>query len=128
MLPHVEDLLEGFALYAHRQQVPATHDARAVGAALVEAAELADGSERDEAAAIFFALARRPRAFGKLQREMVMHMAVEQARATGYELKFEPVELQIHEIRILRQEMPFAELRGWFSARLALIERRPWPR
>ena len=56
-----------------------------------------------------------------------MLLAVEQARAVGLELGFVPIELDIHVIRILRNEMTFLELRGWFAARLAPISRRPWP-
>jgi hypothetical protein len=102
-------------------------DARAVGAALREAARLSLGKEPDEPAALFYALARRPRAFGRLHGDMLVLLAAEQAHAVGRELSFAPVELDIHVIRILRGEMTFLELRGWFAARLAPIKRRPWP-
>jgi hypothetical protein len=58
---------------------------------------------------------------------MLVLLAAEQARAVGLELGFVPVELNIHVIRILRNEMTFLELRGWFAARLTPIKRRPWP-
>jgi hypothetical protein len=127
MLPALEPLLEGFARYAERRAREPACDARAVGAALREAAKLAHGNEPDEPAALFHALARRPRAFGKLHGDMLVLLAVEQARAVGLELSFAPIELDIHAIRILRGEMAFLELRGWFAARLAPIKRRPWP-
>jgi hypothetical protein len=58
---------------------------------------------------------------------MLVLLAAEQARAVELELSFTPIELDIHVIRILRGEMTFPELRGWFAARLAPIKRRPWP-
>lgn len=127
MLPALDDLLEGFSLYAGRRRCEAVCDARAVSAALREAARLAQGHEPSEPAALFYALARRPRAFGRLHGEMLVLLAVEQARANRFELGFTPVELEIHVIRILRSEMTFLELRGWFAARLTPIKRRPWP-
>jgi hypothetical protein len=127
MLPALDDLLEGFSLHAERRQHAAVCDRRALGAALREAARLARGNEADEPAALFYALARRPRAFGRLHGDMLVLLAAEQARAAGLELGFASVELDIHVIRILRREMTFLELRGWFAARLAPIKRRPWP-
>jgi hypothetical protein len=128
MLPELADLLDGFELYAERHGAAPTRSDRAVGAALREAAELARGSERDEPAAIFYALARRPRAFGEMHGEMLLLLAVEQAHSIGLDLSFEPVALQIHRLRIVRAEMSFPELRDWFAARLVSIQRRPWPR
>jgi hypothetical protein len=127
MFPALDDLLEGFSRYAERRQRAAMCDARAVGAALKEAARLAQGNEPNEPAALFYALSRRPRAFGKLHGDMLVLLAVEQARAVGFELSFVAVELDIHVIRILRGELTFLELRGWFAARLVPIKRRPWP-
>lgn len=127
MLPELADLLDGFDLYADRQGIAATRNERAIDAALREAAELADRNERDEPAAIFYALARRPGAFGQLHGEMLLLLAVEQAHAIGLDLAFEPVALQIHRLRIVRGQMSFPELRDWFAARLKPIQRRPWP-
>jgi hypothetical protein len=127
MLPALETLLEGFTRYAQRRKGEASCDARAVGAALREAAKLAEGHAPDEPAALFYALARRPRAFGRLHGDMLVLLAAEQARAVGLELGFTPIELDIHAIRVLRDEMTFLELRGWFSARLTPVKRRTWP-
>jgi len=127
MLPALDDLLEGFSRYARRRGREPVCDAKAIGGALREAERLAQGNEPDEPVALFYALARRPRAFGGLQGDMLVLLAVEQARAVDLELSFVPVELDIHIIRILRREMTFLELRGWFAARLASIARRPWP-
>lgn len=66
-------------------------------------------------------------AFGPLHGEMLVLLAAEQARAVGIELSFVPIELDIHALRILRGEITFPELRGWFAARLTPIKRRPWP-
>jgi hypothetical protein len=127
MLPELADLLDGFELYAQRTGTTPTRNERAIGDAIQEAERLANGRERDEAAALFFALARRPGAFGRLHGEMLLLVAAEQAHAVGLELRFEPIELVIHRIRILRGEMSFSELRSWFAARLRPIKRRPWP-
>ncbi len=127
MLPAVEDLLDGFALYAERRHHEEVCNARAVGAALREAAKLSQDNEPDEPAALFYALAHRRRAFGSLHGEMLVLLAAEQARAVGLELGFVPIELDIHTLRILRGEMTFLELRGWFAARLTPLKRRPWP-
>lgn len=127
MLPELADFIEGFEFYARQQGVAATCEERAIKAALREATRLARASAADEPAALFFALARRPGAFGRLHGEMLQLAAMEQAHVVGLELQFEPVELQIHRIRIVRGEMAFLELRGWFSARLRPVERRPWP-
>ena len=127
MLPELADLLDGFELYAERQGVAPTRDERALAAALQEAVDLARGSERDEPASIFYALARRPRAFGEMHGEMLFLLAVEQAHAVGLELSLDPIALQIHRLRIVRGEMSFPELREWFAGRLRPIQRRPWP-
>lgn len=127
MLPALGDLLEGFALYAERRHCEGVRNAREIGAALREAAKLAKDSEPDEPAALFYALAHRRRAFGPLHGDMLVLLAVEQAHAVGLELRFVPIELEIHALRILRGEMTFLELRGWFAARLAPIKRRSWP-
>ena len=127
MLPALDGLLDGFARYARRRGRDAKCDPTAIRAALRDAAKLARGRDVDEPAALFYALACRPRAFGKLHGDMLVLLAAEQARAVGLELQFVPIELDIHVIRIMRTEMTFLELRGWFAARLAPIKRGPWP-
>src|SRR5262245_58897872 len=104
MLPDLGDLLDGFDLYAKRHRVAPVRNERAIGAALREAAMLARGKEQDEPAALFFTLARRPRAFGGMHGEMLLLLAVEQAHSVGLDLRFEPVELQIQRLRIVRGE------------------------
>ena len=135
MLPELADLLDGFELYAERhaerhaerQGLAPTRNESAIAAALREAVDLAQGSERDEPAAIFYALARRPRAFGALHGEMLLLLTLEQAHAVGLDLTFQPIALQIHRLRIVRGQMLFPELRDWFAARLRPIGRRSWP-
>lgn len=106
MLPALDDLVAGFSLYSARRRINRACDPRALGAALREAEKLAAGHEDDEPAALFYALARRP-------------------RAAGLDLTFTAIELDIHIIRVLRGEMTFVEIRGWFAARLVPISRRP---
>ena len=81
MLPDLEALLAGYALYAHQNHFAPDRDEARLADALREAGELADGHEGDEPAALFFALTRRPRAFGKAHGRMTLHLTMERARA-----------------------------------------------
>src|SRR5262249_17382627 len=83
MLPALDDLLRGFSHYAKRREWESACDARAVGAALREAAKLAQGNEPDEPAALFYALACRPRAFGRLHGDMLVLTSTSGATRSG---------------------------------------------
>ncbi|MFT3775612.1 MAG: hypothetical protein QM820_60465 [Minicystis sp.] len=127
MLPDLASLLAGYALYAKQNGLPPDRDEARLAEALAEARALATGDEAAEPAALFHALTRRPRIFGRAHGRMTLHLAVEQARAVGLALTCDLVVLELMRGRILREALPFAEVRAWFSGQLAPLPRRPWP-
>ena len=127
MLPDLEALLAGYALYAKRSGFAPDRDEGRLADALREAAALALGREEDEPAALFFALARRPRVFGKAHGRMTLHLTVEHACSLGLALQTDVAVLELMRARILRQAITFEELRAWFAAHLAPMQRKPWP-
>jgi len=127
MLPDLEALLAGYALYAKQNRFTPDRDEARLADALREAGTLAGGHEPDEPAALFFALTRRPRLFGKAHGRMTLHLAVEHARALGLALTTDIAVLELMRARILREAIAFEELRDWFAAHLAPISRKPWP-
>ena len=127
MLPDLEALLAGYALYAKRNGFAPDRDEARLADALYEATALALGCEKDEPAALFFALARRPRVFGKAHGRMTLHLTIEHAGALGFTLTTDVAVLELMRARILRDAIKFEELRSWFAAHLAPIERKPWP-
>lgn len=127
MLPDLEALLAGYALYAKRSGFAPDRDEARLVDALHEATALALGREKDEPAALFFALARRPRVFGKAHGRMTLHLTIEHARALGFALASDVAVLELMRARIFREAIDFEELRDWFAAHLAPIQRKPWP-
>jgi hypothetical protein len=127
MLPDLPRLLAGYELFAKRNGFRADRNEPALEGALDEAAALARGSEVDEPAALFFALARRPRAFGREHGRVVIHFTVEHARGLGLALTVDVSVLELRRARVVRSAIDFAELRGWLAAHLAPIARQPWP-
>jgi hypothetical protein len=63
MIPGSATFLAGLRFHARRRGLPARFDEPAIVEALAEAVSL-QPAERDEPAALFFACARRSRAFG----------------------------------------------------------------
>lgn len=84
MLPSAERLLEGFTFFARRHAPLSRIDEEAILAALAEAERLAAGREDDEPAALFYACARRSRAFGALARDFIPFIARRQAHSVGW--------------------------------------------
>ena len=121
MLPTAPSFLRGLEFYFRRRRVQVHLDAGAIAEALAHAERLAAGNERDEPAALFFACAVRSRAFFPEAANVVPHVARAHAGATGFDLRAADVALDIHQARILRGELSFAELRDWFAARLVPI-------
>ena len=64
MIPSAERLLEGLPFFLRRRGVSVRLNGALIVDALAHAELLAAGDERSEPAALFFACARRPRAFG----------------------------------------------------------------
>ncbi len=73
MLPDLGALLAGYALYAKQNGFAPDRDEGRLADALREAGELAGARQADEPAALFFALTRRPRAFGTAHGRMTLH-------------------------------------------------------
>jgi hypothetical protein len=127
MLPDLEALLAGYALYAKQNHFAPDWDEARLADGLDEAGALAGGHEPDEPAALFFALARRPRIFGKAHGRMTLNLAVEHARVLGLVLTTDVAVLELMRARILRKAIEFDELRDWFAAHLVVAPRKPWP-
>jgi hypothetical protein len=118
MLPTPEHFLEGLAFFARRHAPRAANaDGAVIAAAVVEAEQLAGGDEANEPAALFYACARRSRAFGSLARDFIPFAARRQAHAIGCELDALDVELDILRLRVLLGAITFDELRAEFAAR-----------
>jgi len=115
MLPSPERLLAGLVFPLRRLGKAGLPDVKAVAAVLTEAERLAAGEERAEPASLFFACARRSRAFGGASRFVVPFLARSHAHAVGLVLDLEDIELSILHTRVLRQEVDFEELRARFD-------------
>jgi hypothetical protein len=121
MLPTAPSFLRGLEFYFRRRRVQGRLDGRAIADALAQAEQLAAGNERDEPAALFYACSARSRAFFPEASNVVPHVARAHAAAIGLDLRAADVALDIHQARILRGELDYAELRDWFAARLVPI-------
>jgi hypothetical protein len=117
MLPSPERFLEGFAFFARRHAPLAHIEEAPLLAALAEAEALAAGREEDEPAALFYACARRSRAFGPLARDFVPFITRRQAHAVGWQLEAEDVVLDILRTRVVLAAITFDELRAELSVR-----------
>jgi hypothetical protein len=127
MLPDRDALLAGYALYAKQNRLPPDCDEARLAEALGEAVSLAGGREQDEPAALFLALTRRPRVFGRAHGRMTLHVAVAHARALGFAFTTDLAVLELMRARILRERLGFEELRDWLAAHLEPLSRKPWP-
>ena len=125
MLPTSPSFLLGLEFYFRRRRVQVRLDSRAIVDALAQAERLAAGNERDEPAALFFACSACSRAFFPEASNVVPHLARAHAAALGLDLRAADVALDIHQARILRGELDFAELRDWFAEHLMPISSPP---
>lgn len=127
MLPGLEGMLAGYVLYAQQNRFAPDRDEARLAEALREAEALSAGQQLDEPAALFFALSRRPRTFGRVHGRMTLHVTVEHARGLGLALTVDVAVLELIRARIVRRAIEFEELRVWFATHLAVVPRRPWP-
>jgi hypothetical protein len=104
-------LLQLAAQLAAKQAIPLPLTREAMGAIVDDAERLADGDERDEPAALFYACALRAAAFGKIATPFFDDIAAAQAAAVG--LKLDASEL---DLILLRGRIAFAAV-GWESVR-----------
>jgi hypothetical protein len=117
MIFDADDILGDLAQRAGKKSPPISFDRAAIISALAEADRLAGGDLKAQPAALFFALARCSRSFGKLAMDFVPDIARACAVGCGLELGA-GIELDIYRARILRGEMTFDELRAEFAKRL----------
>lgn len=115
MLLEVDLLADDLRVRAGRAGARVGWDASAIATARADAEHLAAGHPADEPAALFFAFARRSRAFGNLAASFVPGVARAQAMAVGYELLLDDLELSMLRAAVLRGEIRFDELRRWFA-------------
>jgi hypothetical protein len=120
MLPSADRLLEGLQFFVRRQGLDVQFERSLLVDALAHAEQLAAGEECDEPAALFYACSCRPRAFGKAAPLIIPFLLQSQARAVELELELGPddIGLVLLRLRVLRGEIAFDELRGWFASRL----------
>lgn len=117
MLPSADALSLGLAFLERRFRAgPVSRSG--IENAQREAETLADGVEADEPAALFFALARRPRVLGSLWRRGPSVVANGHAQTLG--LQPIPDELlRVVRMEIVRGRMSWLETKAWFRARWA---------
>ena len=115
MLLDADLLVDDLHARAQRSGAPSGLGVSAIPAARAEAEMLAAGKELDEPAALFFALARRSRSFGRLAADFIPGAACAQALAVGHELLLEPLELAMLRAAVLRGELAFDDVRRWFA-------------
>ena len=116
MLPSPDDIATAHAFLARRLGLPGALDDRGVRAALALAATLVV-VPADEPAAVFFALARFPKALGAAARALPILFAVNLTRAQGTRLDVREHELAALYLPIRTKTMPFDQVRAWFAAR-----------
>ena len=122
MVPAADVFVAGLTFYARRRGLSTRYDVAAIGDALGEAAHLAEGRESDEPAALFYACARRSRAFSGAAGQLVPLAARRQAHGVGLDLVLDDLVLEILRARILYGAIGWDELRADFAAKL-----RPLP-
>lgn len=115
MLLDTDVLAEDLQAQANQMGARGKWDPSALLAAHAEAEGLAASIQSNEPAALFFALARRSGAFGKLAATFIPSAARAQAAAIGYELLLEDIELALFRTGVLRGELTFDHLRAWFA-------------
>ncbi len=86
MIPSADEILAGWPFMSRRFGIPAVPNRAVIEAALRLARDCADGSERDEPAAIFYGLTRHPRAIPGAWRVLGERVATAHAAAQGVDL------------------------------------------
>jgi len=114
MIPGCESFLAGLRFYARRHGLPARYDQPTIAEALAEAAHLAT-AESDEPAALFFACARRSRAFAGNAGRIVPFVVRSHLESLGLPLTMDDIELEILRARVLLGAIDFEELRARFA-------------
>jgi len=97
----------------------------AIAAAFAEARLLAAGDEHLEPAALFYALAGRPRGLGAAWIRLTQLVAVTHAQRLGLALPADADELRSLCVRIAASEVGFEDARAWFATRICFTTWAP---
>ncbi|MDP9148739.1 MAG: hypothetical protein M3O36_02165, partial [Myxococcota bacterium] len=118
VIPAADEVLRGWKFVARRIGVEPVANVRAVEAALDHARALSTG-HTDEAAALFYAFACRPRALVGGGRYVPILMVINEVRRAGLELQATRDDVEALRKTLLTADRPsFDEVRAWFAARL----------
>ena len=85
MLPSPDELFRGLEFFARRSKPRAKFDIAALAEVIREAGTLSAGHVEDEPAALFWACARRPQAFGGAAHELVPMVAQNFAHRVAFD-------------------------------------------
>lgn len=118
MIPSPERIVEGVAFLARRYGVLTRASRSLVQAAVEEATRLAS-QEADEPAALFYALARRQRAFPGVYSRTTAVLVLNQALRLHLMPRFTPDDLLPLYRPVASGEIAFSQVRAWFAARYA---------
>jgi hypothetical protein len=119
MLPSAEAIQTAYAFLARRYHVQERLRDGTVRAALRRAHQLAQPwPPRDETAALFYALASRGRALGRLRHLLATTLAVNHAQKTGHWLDTSRDEIYELFETVAADRTTFADVRTWFAERL----------
>ncbi len=118
MIPSADEILAGYPFAARRWKLIGVPSEMAIRAALEDATSLAASDPYSEPAALFFAFARRPRAFPGAWRTMPALLALNQARSIGCRLRTESDELNALLVRIASRDLAFTDVHAFFAERL----------
>ena len=113
MIPSVEEIIEGCTFVSRRLGRTGGVSRLAVEAAVCEARELAK-TPADEPAALFFAFARRPRAFPSGWRVLPRLLAGVHCQRAGLRLQADADELDQLRARIVVARVSFEQVKNWF--------------
>ena len=111
-------ILQTHAFLALRFQTKRSCDERALVSARAEAGYLARGRERDEPGALFFALARRPRAVPGLWDRFVQVLTEAQARSIGVRILFDHEDMRRLRIQAAVGHANYPDVHDWMKPRL----------
>jgi hypothetical protein len=117
MIRSAEEILAGYPFFARRHSLSGEYDARVVRAAVDEARAMAV-DVCDEPASLFFAFARRPRAFAGGWPRIVEALACNHALALGLQPIATTAELRTLAGSVARREKSFEDVREFFKLRL----------
>lgn len=126
MIPALRHILGTHAFLSRRHGWKTPLDEILVQGCLREARTLAT-SEQDEPAALFFAFCKAWARLGEACAVLPDLLARNHARSVGLELDAPPDDQRTLRLRIAVNGVAYSEVREWFAARLAPIERGSSP-